>query len=97
MRYFENSVKRAFNPYEEACETEFEAPMGGAGDVLEVGLEDGYLRLSKFSHALMFLNCTRDDIQSVFTPIFDQIYDLVNTQIREVEAKCGGKMKVFHI
>jgi hypothetical protein len=47
LRYFENAIKRAFNPYEEACETEFEIPMAGAPDVPALGLEEGYLKLSR--------------------------------------------------
>lgn len=48
MRYFESAVKRTFNPHDEACETEFEVPMGGAEDVPSIGLEEGYLKLSGF-------------------------------------------------
>lgn len=36
----------------------------------------------------------RDEIQSVYRPIFDQILALAKAQILEVENKCKAKMKV---
>ena len=48
IRYFENSIKRAFNPYDPSCDDEYDIPLSGAKDVPEIGLEDGYFKLSKF-------------------------------------------------
>ena len=48
LRYFE-SIKRDFNPYDADCETEFDIPLRGALNFPEIGLEDGYLRLSKYA------------------------------------------------
>jgi hypothetical protein len=47
LRYFENSIKRAFNPFDASCDEEYEIPLSGARDVPRIGLEDGYLKLSK--------------------------------------------------
>jgi hypothetical protein len=47
MKYFENSVKRKFNPYDESCDPEFDVPMGNAKDIPSLGLEDGYLKMSR--------------------------------------------------
>ena len=49
VRFFESSIKIAFNPYDEWSENEFEVPLGAIGDIPEIGLEDGYLKLSKFT------------------------------------------------
>ena len=53
IKYFENSIKRAFNPFDEAsCEAEYDIPLSGLKDIPSIGLEDGYLKLSKFLNAL---------------------------------------------
>lgn len=35
-------------------------------------------------------------MESIFLPIFDQIYDLISQQIHDVEVKHGRKMKVHY-
>lgn len=47
VRYFDSTIKRQFNPYDSACDTEFEVSIAGVSDIPEIGLEDGYLTLSK--------------------------------------------------
>lgn len=55
VRFFENSIKVAFNPYDEWSENEFDVPLGAVDDIPEIGLEDGYLKLSKFVGSMAFL------------------------------------------
>src|SRR5271169_81299 len=40
-------IKQEFNPYEAECEMEYEIAIPGAPDVPEIGLEEGYLMLSR--------------------------------------------------
>jgi hypothetical protein len=47
-RAFENLIKCTFDPEDENAEDEYELPIPGAPDSPDIGLEDGYLRLSKF-------------------------------------------------
>jgi hypothetical protein len=47
INFFEGSIKRNFNPYDPNCEKEFEVPLTGSESIPEIGLEDGYLMLSK--------------------------------------------------
>ena len=55
VRFFENSIKVAFNPYDDWSENEFDVALGAVDDIPEIGLEDGYLKLSKFIGSLAFL------------------------------------------
>jgi hypothetical protein len=48
-KYFENGIKRYFNPYDKECEMDYEIPLVGAADAPDVGLEAGYLRLKKYA------------------------------------------------
>jgi hypothetical protein len=48
MRYFETTIKYAFNPCSDSCETEFDVPLPGAPDTPDIKLEDGFLQLTKF-------------------------------------------------
>jgi hypothetical protein len=47
MTYFESSIKCNFNPYDEACDMEYEVPLSGTIDIPEIGLEEGYMKLSR--------------------------------------------------
>jgi hypothetical protein len=49
MRYFESSIKRNFNPYDADGDDEYELPMGGLD---QIGINDDYLKLTKYSLAL---------------------------------------------
>lgn len=97
IRYFERSIKRSFNPYDAYCDTEYDVPLPGAPDVLAIGLEDGYLTLSKFRKSCTSFNDARDDIQSVFRPIFDQIYDLIYRKMLDVKAISRRNVKVLNL
>ena len=48
VNYFENAIKRQYNPYAQDCEEEYEIPMAGVVDIPQIGLEAGYLRFSRF-------------------------------------------------
>jgi hypothetical protein len=48
LSYFEDHVKKEFNPYDPSSDSEdLNVPMGNAPDALSVGLEDGYLKLTR--------------------------------------------------
>jgi len=46
-KYFDEGLKRNFNPYDRDCETDYEIPISGAADVDEIGLEAGFLMLRR--------------------------------------------------
>ena len=48
LKNFENNIKCQFNPLSRECEEEFEVPCPGADDIPSIGLEGGYLRLTKY-------------------------------------------------
>jgi hypothetical protein len=48
VRHFDSSIKRDYNPLEPDADTEYEVPIVGVPDMPDIGLEDGYLRLSEF-------------------------------------------------
>jgi hypothetical protein len=47
--YFETEIKRDFNPYSPDCEEEYELYLRGSPDIPQVGLKDGYLKISKLN------------------------------------------------
>ncbi|KAK4554208.1 hypothetical protein LTR86_008736 [Recurvomyces mirabilis] len=69
MKYFEESVKRNFDPDEDRL---FHIPVPGAKDDEHLGILDG------------FLNITSGDIAELFRPILSDIYDLIQGQIDKV-------------
>lgn len=48
INFFEDSIKRSFNPYDPACEDEFDVPLSIPKDIPRIRLEDGYLKLTKY-------------------------------------------------
>jgi hypothetical protein len=48
INFFENSIKRAFNPYDSTCEDEFDVLLSIPENVPRIGLEDGYLKVTKY-------------------------------------------------
>jgi hypothetical protein len=50
LNYFENGIKRQYNPYSCDCDDVYEIPIAGAPDILAIGLEAGYLQLTRFAH-----------------------------------------------
>jgi len=55
--FFEHSIKRSFNPYDSACEEEFDVPVSIAEDIPRIRLEDGYLKLTKYPSSITSLTC----------------------------------------
>lgn len=54
VRHFDSSIKREYNPYDPACDEEFEIFIG-IPDIPEIELWDDYLRLSRFTCPSKFL------------------------------------------
>ena len=48
VNYFENAIKRQYNPYSQDCEDEYEIPMAGVVDIPAIGLEAGYLLFTRW-------------------------------------------------
>lgn len=48
VKYFEGDLKFYFDPYSENCEDFYEVPLRGAPDIPSIGLEEGYLKISKY-------------------------------------------------
>lgn len=46
--FFDNAIKRQFNPYDRDNEETYEIPLNNSPDIPEIGLTDGYLSLGKF-------------------------------------------------
>jgi hypothetical protein len=55
LRYFDNNIKRTFNPLGTRCATEYEIAIAGVSNIPEIGLEDGYLTLTRCHPALLLL------------------------------------------
>ena len=49
VRHFDTSIKRQYNPFDESCDDEFEISVGISQDIPEMGLLDGYLKLSRLT------------------------------------------------
>jgi len=94
IRFFESTIKRSFNPLDPtSCDEEYEIPLSGAKDVSQIGLEDGCLG---FTLSIPSPHFHRAEIQdTVYAPIFQQIYELINQQMVDVETKGGGKLKGY--
>jgi hypothetical protein len=48
-KHFDTSIKRQFNPYGENEDIDFEIPFYKAPDVPEIGLESGYLAVTRYT------------------------------------------------
>ena len=53
LRHFDNNIKRMFNPLGTRCAAEYEIAIGGVLDIPEIGLEDGYITLTKYYPGLL--------------------------------------------
>lgn len=71
MKYFEDYVKRNFDPAER---TEFNFPFPGVADNAAAGLEQG------------FLTVTSPEIGSIFKPIIEEVIKLVDGQISQLRS-----------
>jgi hypothetical protein len=47
VKSFEGATKFQFDPFSEDCDAEFEVPLRGAPDIPNIGLEDGYLKITR--------------------------------------------------
>ncbi|KAK4544121.1 hypothetical protein LTR36_004619 [Oleoguttula mirabilis] len=77
LKYFEDYVKRNFNPSEQAV---FNIPFPGVSDSRESGIEQGFMRM------------TSADVGSLFRPIIEDIVGLIEGQLGELHAM-GHKAK----
>jgi hypothetical protein len=48
LRYFDNNIKRTFNPLGHRCAAEYEIGITGVTNIPDIGLEDGYLTLTRY-------------------------------------------------
>jgi len=97
MRSFETTIKSQFDPLVTECEDEFEIPIPGAPELPDIGLSYGYLKLSKYVPIAMSFNDIRNEINSVFTPVFTKIVSLVQGQIQEVARSYDNGIKVHNL
>jgi hypothetical protein len=56
LRYFDNNIKRTFNPLGPRCAAEYEIGIAGAMNIPDIGLEDGYLTLTRYHSLGITLN-----------------------------------------
>ena len=47
VRNFEGTLKLTFDHFDQSCDETFEIPLPGAPDIPTLGLEEGYLKLSR--------------------------------------------------
>lgn len=93
---FENHIKTKFNLYDNVGgdKVPFEIDLPGAPDIPGVGLNDGYLTLSKFSTLENFSNRRNAILKHVFMPVFSRISSLVLEQVEEVKRLHAIDVKV---
>ena len=93
---FENHIKSKFNFYDKVDQDKvpFEIDLPGAPDIPAVGLNDGYLTLSKFSLPEKISNRRNVILKHVFMPVFSRISGLVHEQVEEVKRLHGIDVKV---
>ena len=79
VRFFESSIKVAFNPYDEYTEDEFDVPMGAIERCSRDWPRRRVFEIVEVHWCYDDFNGVRDDIEGIFQPIFDQIYDLIRS------------------
>lgn len=89
---FDTRLKCQFNPLSRDCEREFRIPLPGARNVFHIGLEGGFLKLSKYTP--LFDVKSRNEVETIFKPVFSEILVLVKEQIRNVKHKDDRGIKV---
>ena len=90
--YFEEVIQFKFNYFDEKYGN-ISIPCAGSPDVPDIGLEDGYLVLSRFPQDCILSNDRREDINNgVFVPVFDKIYDLIREGMEGMR-----QSKVLHL
>lgn len=97
VNYFENAIKRQYNPYAQDCEDEYEIPMTGVVDIPAIGLEAGYLRFTQCARptSMKSIDVSRLEIQEIFDPVFLQIRSLIEEQILDIKARTSSSLKVI--
>jgi hypothetical protein len=89
---FDTRLKCQFNPLAHDCESSFRIPLPGARNIFHVGLEGGFLKLSKYAPLLDIHR--RNEVETIFKPVFSEILGLVKEQIRNVRQKDDRGIKV---
>ena len=98
LRNFETQIKCQFNPMGSACQNFFEVPIPGAPDMQDIELEGGFMTLSRYTVDLsVLLLIGRGEIDSIFVPIFEQIYYLVDGQIQSVLNKSDSSNEKIQV
>jgi hypothetical protein len=49
VKSFEGAMKFQFDPFSEDCDAEFEVPLRRAPNMPNIGLEDGYLKVTRYA------------------------------------------------
>jgi hypothetical protein len=89
---FESFIKCSFDPDEDEDEDEeYNIPLNSVADIPSINLMRGYLKLSTFTRSRLIND--RSHIDSIFKPVFQQIYELVKGQLDGVAAT-GSPAKV---
>jgi hypothetical protein len=70
IRFFESSIKQAFNPFDIASDDEYEIPLFGAPDVAHIGLDDNYLTLKKYESRVIVMLTTLEMTLKLFSNQF---------------------------
>lgn len=94
VKAFEGAIKFQFDPFDDDCDTEYEIPLRGAPNIPSIGLEEGYLKISKYVSSPSKSKERNELMQSVFVPGFSKISELVQDQIRKVESTYKAGIKV---
>jgi hypothetical protein len=82
LKTFDRFLMTEFNPLSEDCDKQYEVPLPGVWDVPSIGLENGYLIISKYVTLLCMLTLLRERLAiDVFEPVFEKILALVQNQI----------------
>jgi hypothetical protein len=96
---FDTRLKCQFNPLSRDCESSVRIPLPGARNIFHIGLEGGFLKLSKYTP--LFYVYRRNEVETIFKPVFSEILALVKEQIRHVKQKDDRGIKVisalFHL
>lgn len=93
LQFYERGIERFFNPLDADCESEFELPFMDAPDIPEIGLDGGFLRVSRFFSVWQKLR-GRDELRrSVFEPTFTEIVGFVDAKVYDTETNHDTPIK----
>jgi len=88
------SIKLHFNPYDDDVADLYPIAVGEAPDIPQIGLQEGYLRLTRYLHPRRVVH-KRDNIQNVFDPVFTKILALIQNQISAVRVSSQETPRVL--